>query len=126
MRSDQEIIDNSEGAAIVGGGYYQPVVELGSVGRILLKGTELTEMDPQLTEEPSFFLHTLFARLQNALSAGEVIIGEYKHAAGFQLAPLLYSEERLANFETQVAKGLLARVAYYALPEGYAIEHLEL
>lgn len=131
MRTDQEIWEAVQSRFDVGGGYYNPVNECLTVGRPLCDAAveQLTSSVHGLNvttgeAAPTHYASSMFARLTSLLTPNELLFGVYARP-DFSFAVYLFDEERLLQFEVQVADWKLERRSFLALNRDTATEGLE-
>ncbi len=119
-RSDRAIWLSVQARFDVGGGYYNPPEECVEIGRPLAFDdlTQRLTGHPDIvvtTEEPQTF-HTvaLWRTARSHLSEGEVLMGVYRNETHL-FAVFIFDEERLLQFEIQVADWIVQRIGFYAL-----------
>ncbi len=126
LRSDYEIMLSAENRVYVGGDYYNPVSELKSTAQVIavaesvanVRGLNLTG-----DGEPTHKISLLFRELNRSLGHSQVLFGLYDRGK-YEMAPYISDEERLFNFEEQVADGMIGRIAYLAVDADDADEGL--
>ena len=127
FRSDYEIMLSADDRAYVGDSYYNPVSELKSTAEVIpidesvanVRGLNLTG-----NSEPTYKISMLFRELSRSLGPSQVLFGLYDRGK-YKMAPYIYDEERLFNFEEQVADGSISRIAYLAVDADHADEGLQ-
>ncbi|MBF9127621.1 hypothetical protein I0C86_01205 [Plantactinospora sp. S1510] len=127
LRPDFEIMLAAETRVDFGGGYFNSARDLESVGEpidIGDLGTDLDGLNLSNEGEPTYRISKLFRELNRSLEPSKLLFGLYERGI-YRLAPYIYDEERLFNFEEQVARGTLSRVAYFAVYRDIADEGLK-
>jgi hypothetical protein len=118
-RSDAEILRSSLQCGYVGGGYYNPVTEFLAVARLItsplierLSGMSYVEVS--MDGQPTFLIAGLFGELTSILRPDELLFGAYGRVR-YPVAVFVPSEERLMDFEEQVASGKIRRLGFFAI-----------
>jgi hypothetical protein len=127
MRTDHEILESWDERFDVGGGYFNPVSALDKLGEVITVASSLSDVQGinLLNEgEPTYIVARLFRELSGRLRDDQYLFAVYDRGS-FRLAPYLYDEERLLNFEEQVADGALRRIAFMAVEHAVADEGLK-
>lgn len=126
IRTDFEIVSSATGRIDGGGGYYNPTADLSTVGRKITIDVglyDLADMNVSENHQPTFVINKMFRALTKLVPDDQLLFGIYSHDS-YRIAPYLYDEERLAEFEHQVATGSLSRCAYISIPRDVANEGL--
>jgi hypothetical protein len=128
-RSDAEIMRASLEESYVGGGYYNPVEEFMKVARRLesqiLTNTfnDLSVMSIEGSAPPTFVVTSIYLRLRDLLDPDELLFGVYERPQ-YRFAVLIHREERLVDFESQVASDALTSYGFFGLGRSQATKGL--
>ena len=121
MRSDAELLDHSQEAGYVGGGYYNPPDEVPQVGRLLASDAiHALSIGPIDTIDGStHVLAALYNELRAQLGNDEWLFAVYD-SASHTLAVQITDARRLLDFEPRVRSGELTRLGFYAVSDAAA------
>lgn len=116
-RSDHEIKRSSDERVHVGGSYFNPPELLLNKGR-RIDGAEFGEefvANFAGHGAPTYLITQRYHVATASLNAGELLFAAYSRD-GRLIAPLIYDEERLVDFEWQVQDGTFTALGLFAVP----------
>lgn len=119
--TDYQLWEKSELAAVAGGGYFNPAVDLMTSGREIIVPELVYSAPMNFTPdgEATHFVTELFQILTSYLHPDESLFGFYRRG-NHLLVPFLPHAISLATYEAQVQSGDLTRSGYYAVPNEIA------
>jgi hypothetical protein len=129
FRSDAEIMQASLEGPYVGGGYYNPIARFMEVARQLKSKALADRLTNSLraslkpSGEPTFSISPMYLELRKLLGQDEFLFGVYEKPQ-YRFAVFIHREERLMDFESQVASGALTRCGFFGLERSQANEGL--
>lgn len=121
MRSDHDVLSSAMGRVYVGGSYFNPVAILKASGRAVsgLPTPETSIMNLAERGQATYVISRLYQELRAAIIGDELLFALYRRG-DILLAPFIWDEERLIDFEKQAQAGVLDLLGFYAVPRAVA------
>jgi hypothetical protein len=113
-RTDYAVLLAELERGYVGGSYFNPAGSVESVARRVHAPETIGTLNLSPVGDPTYVITTLYRRLMASLAEDELLFAVYSRGRVI-MAPYLWDEERMLEFECQVQEGGLRRHGFYGV-----------